>query len=275
MTTTPIILADEVQAFNRQYLVDHGTMNLRAAVPCWSPPFPHTWIEYAYKNGPQEAMVGAFVEATTFEDGTTIDSIANHKHVYESDAERELSERPLKWCLSIFFFLAVKPLMQVSLRSCYGAAMLDKDGRLVDLRCIFPKGCGCPPGEEEVTRKGALDICSVVGNTFSFMHCKNVVAVDVTDREGPAEKWLRRMKVPRLIYKTLRIAPMADIVKAHAASEGIPVDKAMHICRGHFRTYGDDSKGLFGKFKGTFWVPSHVRGDMRSGSVIKDYEVGK
>lgn len=50
--------------------------------------------------------------------------------------------------------------------------------------------------------------------------------------------------------------------------------KALHICRGHFKHYGRDGKGLlFGKHKATVWIPMHVRGDIEEGAVVKDHSV--
>jgi hypothetical protein len=46
---------------------------------------------------------------------------------------------------------------------------------------------------------------------------------------------------------------------------------AMHIVRGHFSTY--DEKPLFGKWRGTWFVPSHLRGSLERGLAGKDYRV--
>jgi len=53
---------------------------------------------------------------------------------------------------------------------------------------------------------------------------------------------------------------------------GNEIHRALHICRGHFATYGDDNP-LFGKHVGTFWRPMHVRGDKAAGEVRKSYKV--
>ena len=47
--------------------------------------------------------------------------------------------------------------------------------------------------------------------------------------------------------------------------------KRLHMCRGHMADYRNGN-GLFGKYKGVFFVPAHVRGTPRDGMVIKDYE---
>lgn len=107
---------------------------------------------------------------------------------------------------------------------------------------------------------------------ISFMHCKNVVRSDATEQAGPTPKWLRRMKAPRLTYRVLQIGPMRDALRSEGGIETNGLKKALHICRGHFAHYSDEAP-LFGKYTGQFWKPSHVRGSLESGAVVKDYAV--
>lgn len=44
------------------------------------------------------------------------------------------------------------------------------------------------------------------------------------------------------------------------------------LVRGHFKTYTEEAP-LFGKLTGTFWVPSHARGDASLGLAEKDYNL--
>ena len=48
--------------------------------------------------------------------------------------------------------------------------------------------------------------------------------------------------------------------------------KALHIFRGHFKTYSED-RPLFGKVAGTFWWEGSVRGSLAKGKVDKEYQV--
>jgi hypothetical protein len=108
--------------------------------------------------------------------------------------------------------------------------------------------------------------------TLCFLNCKNVRLNDATATHGPPDKWMRRTKTPRIEYKTLCIEPLKAVIKSEGGTGVIGLDKALHICRGHFRHYSED-KPLFGKYAGTFWTPQHVRGKAENGVVIKDYEV--
>lgn len=104
-----------------------------------------------------------------------------------------------------------------------------------------------------------------------FMHCKNVERVV---NEPPAKVNARRAKEgkePLERYYTLTIDPMKRILSKEGGIEHNGLKKALHICRGHFATY--DEKPLFGKVKGTFWVPQHTRGSDVFGRINKDYKV--
>lgn len=49
---------------------------------------------------------------------------------------------------------------------------------------------------------------------------------------------------------------------------------AFHLCRGHWRTYGENEHGLlFGKYAGTYWIPAHARGAREEGTVDKSYAI--
>lgn len=108
--------------------------------------------------------------------------------------------------------------------------------------------------------------------TVAFMNCKNVVRHDVTESEGPAAKWIRRMKAPTIRYHVLDINPMKEVLTTEGGLEHNGLKKALHICRGHFATYTEE-RPLFGRITGTFWKPAHVRGSIEHGAVVKDYRV--
>ena len=49
-------------------------------------------------------------------------------------------------------------------------------------------------------------------------------------------------------------------------------NRAFHICRGHFKIY-TEANPLFGKYTGTYWWNSQVRGDIETGIIDKDYSL--
>jgi hypothetical protein len=131
---------------------------------------------------------------------------------------------------------------------------------------------------------------------ISFMHCKNVEVRSQADRVSTKKN---RHRVPRsgVRYHVLEIEPMQKVIRgAQASQKGESAFRqALHICRGHFKTYGrpvldTDGKqvldfdgqplttpGLFGRehLKGTYWWPTHIRGSKEAGEVKKDYEVNE
>lgn len=107
---------------------------------------------------------------------------------------------------------------------------------------------------------------------LSLVNCKNVKVVDI-----PASRQQRRMAErkgqPVITYKELIIDAFRNQVRQEAqGAGGNEIKRALHICRGHFATYGDDNP-LFGKHTGMFWRPMHMRGHKESGQVHKTYKV--
>ena len=109
---------------------------------------------------------------------------------------------------------------------------------------------------------------------LSFMHCRNVKVVEEIPPPKLSKKHEKKHGVPLFRYHVLKIDHMKTVLEkeGHASSEGLK--KALHICRGHFATYGKDGKGLlFGRHAGRYWIPMHTRGNPELGVVEKDYDV--
>lgn len=106
----------------------------------------------------------------------------------------------------------------------------------------------------------------------SLMACRNVAVKDVAPPEKLARAQLKKRGVPKVTYKVLDIAPMQKTLRSEGDMERNGLQKALHICRGHFAHYGPDHP-LFGKYTGTFWKPMHIRGSASAGVVHKDYRV--
>jgi hypothetical protein len=131
-------------------------------------------------------------------------------------------------------------------------------------------GVGCRLTEAALGPAALLTFLLTLGLGISFSHCKNVRTVETpADRGG---RWHRRTKAPVLTFRTLEINPMREVLRTEGRSGEEGLRRALHICRGHFATYGDD-RPLFGKYAGTFWRPDHVRGRAEAGAVVKDYAV--
>jgi hypothetical protein len=107
---------------------------------------------------------------------------------------------------------------------------------------------------------------------LSFIHCKNVIKVANYPPNKLQKARVKKGKLPFVRYYTLNIDPMKQTLKKEGRAEKIGLQKALHICRGHFATYTAEAP-LFGRYVGTYWKPMHVRGKVQKGVVIKDYNV--
>jgi hypothetical protein len=110
---------------------------------------------------------------------------------------------------------------------------------------------------------------------LSLMNCKNVELID-DQRMLPRNKRrsMERNGTPVIVYKWLHIKQMKKQVDEHAERlHGKSVNR-LHFVRAHWATYTSDAP-LFGKYEGTFFKPSHVRGNLASGIVAKGYKVNK
>ncbi len=106
----------------------------------------------------------------------------------------------------------------------------------------------------------------------SLMHCRNVKIMEDAPPPRLSRKWERKHGFPLVSRYTLLIDPMREVLRGEGRSDADGLQKALHICRGHFKTYTPD-KPRFGRDTGTFWYSPHVRGDRKRGEVVKDYAV--
>lgn len=108
---------------------------------------------------------------------------------------------------------------------------------------------------------------------LSFMNCKNVSLEAIEpDREANRERRRAGMR-PLVRYHTINIEPMKKVLRTEGGVEHNGLKKALHICRGHFATYSDRMFGRDLEKPVTVWKPAHVRGSLRHGVVVSDYNV--
>lgn len=106
----------------------------------------------------------------------------------------------------------------------------------------------------------------------SFLHCKNV---SHGEQKAPRAERRRLQRAgieePTITYKTLVIEPMTKVLRTEGRSDEHGLKKAMHICRGHFKTF--DEKPLFGRHRGMFFWNDQVRNTESNRAVAKRYDV--
>ena len=135
------------------------------------------------------------------------------------------------------------------------------------------------PEIEGLPEQAALEVGNGFGRqigsalfAISLMHCKNVDVALVDPPERLSRKHEHRHGRPLISYYVLDIKPMRRILDAEGEAQTKGLGHALHICRGHFKTYTDDAP-LFGKRVGTYWWESQVRGKAEEGVIAKDYRV--
>ena len=120
----------------------------------------------------------------------------------------------------------------------------------------------------KVGHSGAFPVFMAI----AFMHCKNMVLQPHDPDPAVARERKKAGLRPFVRYHTINIEPMKRVLRTEGNIETEGLKKALHICRGHFATYSEE-RPLFGKHAGTFWVPAHTRGSLKSGVVVSDYNV--
>lgn len=108
--------------------------------------------------------------------------------------------------------------------------------------------------------------------TISFLHCKNIEIKSVEPSEKLSKKFSRKHGTELTRYHVLEISPIKRLLEQVRSGEKTGLRRALHICRGHFKTFTNDSP-LFGRYAGKYWWPSQVRGVKESGISLKDYRV--
>lgn len=110
---------------------------------------------------------------------------------------------------------------------------------------------------------------------LSLMNCKNVELIE-DQRRLTRQAWRRmeRTHTPKITYKWLHIKQLRRRVDYDFDLQKAKHSTRLHFVRAHWATYTNDAP-LFGKYEGTFFKPSHVRGDLSKGIALKDYKVDK
>jgi hypothetical protein len=108
---------------------------------------------------------------------------------------------------------------------------------------------------------------------LNLLSCKNVTRIPHLIPPRLIKKKEKKGKPYFEKFYTLQIEPMTKILATEGRAGETGIKQALHICRGHFKTY--EEKPLFGKFQGTYWWPAHARGSIEIGRIKKDYEIKK
>lgn len=243
LLTTPVVDITNVAAY-WESLPNGSEWDLRD-LPNVAPPFPECVFEYPIADGGGRYRMAVRICAGTI---------------------REDADLPFFVCEAEGWTIAGKRLARVFTTSY----SVDQDGKFLRFHSAFI--AGAREATDDAVR-AVIVLAFLPLLATSFMHCKNVTMREVITPAPLAKKQLRKRGIPAVNYHVLDIAPMTRVLGDEGRSESDGLAMALHICRGHFKTYTSD-KPLFGNRIGTWWWDAAVRGHVTDGVALKDYRMG-
>jgi len=258
----PVIVADDVAAYVLS--MPKGTC-MENVVSSMAPPFERFFVEF--QNVPNDDMLhawGALVESR--DDPRTIEQ-------FENDIGKP------RWILELKSFLERKkgePFGPVATH----VAGLAEDGTW------FRHSNGnvwWGGGPVTMSKEPPYEVIQEWGNfiaqlmfpvllSISFMHCKNIEIRNIVPPEKLSRKHRKVYGHELIRYHVLDIKPIRRILDRYRKGTKDDLRRALHICRGHFKTFSPDAP-LLGRHVGTYWWGPQVRGLKDNGIVLKDYRV--
>jgi len=125
--------------------------------------------------------------------------------------------------------------------------------------------------EEHVLKDVFESLVLTINYCWTLMNCKNVKLL-LTKQSRKERRWIKHhYDKPAITYRTLVLDPSKG-PKKRPDDQDIPLwENRMHLVRGHMRDFR--RKGLFGKYFGMYYCPSHLRGNPDKGAIKSNYEV--
>jgi hypothetical protein len=126
---------------------------------------------------------------------------------------------------------------------------------------------------EESLNSTQIHVLFSVAVTFTLLNTKNIVQERTEPRIDRAiRRRIERGERAPYIFHTLKYRPFGKRTVSDGTGSGEGSLVALHMVRGHFRTY-TEAAPLFGKYTGRWWWQPHVRGTDSEHVVDKDYSI--
>lgn len=235
------------------------------------PPYPRTWFEWRNTDRVRAAQGYSATEITADEYRSRLRAILPGSDQAEADQTiadlRAAGATAYVWTDFYARALGRCHLLNVVILPVDERAMMipiEADGG-----GYLTMSLGVSDGSEDYREQSSV-LAWYAGFFLAMLHVRNV-AVDDHEPDPAIQRARRhRHKQPLLQFKTLRVVTPGSLRQSESAPRAETNVVAFHLVRGHFAHYRED-RPLFGKHAGTFWVPSHARGTVKAGAVIKDY----
>lgn len=132
---------------------------------------------------------------------------------------------------------------------------------------------GCERMKNHVEEHGLPYELDAALMAISLSHCKNVELTTVEPDPKRQRSARKHGRPPLNTYHVLDINPMRKVLREEGRSEEVGLQRALHICRGHFKDFRE--RGLFGNEnqRGVYWWPQHLRGAAEHGTADKSYRI--
>jgi|SRR5450759_836571 len=270
LAETPIILADNVTEYlyGIEALQTNSKWDLRD-LPVVVPPFRGVFVETAspkqFEN-PDIRGWGALF--------SRLDEV-------EAIEAREIGPAAVKWIVEMSLVYDDRGLLRTypALWEFY----LDREGRLLrddsgdilyeTATLVEPELAGTVDGNErwEALKDSVMTLVLPFFYAFAFCHCRNV-ELQVQEPSRQVRRQAERKGLTLLDYRLLEIEPMKKALQDEGRINKAGPRKALHLVRGHFKSYTEDAP-LFGQHIGTWWWEGSIRGSLAKGNIKKDYHV--
>lgn len=256
--TAPIIVADHIEQ-RLPKLPDENSSYEPSDLSVFDgvcPPFEKLWVEWSGSADDPSYLDGDYVLASAIDGG---------------------------WNLTIYPVMACEPS---DLSDGFpprinpsGSSFDVVDGKIVEssFRCGINQKITNDYGDQmaDTIRHLAIVHAAKLLSLLMVLGCSNVSLAPRRQTDAAAAREATRRNgghVAGYRYHVLVVRPAGS----KPGTPGIEIGTMpRHMCRGHFAEYGPKyGKGkLFGKYEGRFFVPPHMKGDAKNGTVLKDYEV--
>lgn len=259
----PVLVIDNVADYF--FTSEQEYWDLTCDFPNLAPPFPVFWAEHRLIKTIHSKECGD----TDLSHWVPRGRIGMLIHGLEPDqctGDIPANARWILWC-ELFIDYGMRG---ITATGPHGPVFLaiDAQGRLIDRPWMQSLS---DPADAEIM-KNYMTWFNPALLAVSFLHCKNVTLIDNRVDAPLAKKWKARHGILPCAYKTLVIEPLRQILGHQGRAGEIGLQRALHICRGHFKDYRE-GRGLFGKYHQLVWQPAIVRGSRGEKAPPREIEV--
>src|SRR5215831_11258956 len=232
----PVLLIDNVADY---YFTasDQEHWDLTKDFPNLAPPFPAFWCEHKIPrliHSKEKGDTDTSGWVNTGRVGTLITALTRHQFQGENVPDN------VKWVLwgELFVDYGRHAIVGEGSHGAFFFA-IDAEGRLVDRPWM--QTYSHPSLNDEM--RNFMIWFNPALLAVSFLHCKNVTLDKYRTPPKLARRYKERHGVEPCEYHTLVIEPLKQILRSEGKSHEVGLQKAMHICRGHFKDYRE-GRGL-------------------------------